>query len=86
MCVAIPYKIIEVMENGRAQIDVSGARQEISIQMVPEAKAGDYVIVYLGSAISKVDEEEAAEVLRLYQEMAELEILQDIAPARETTV
>lgn len=83
MCVAIPYQIIKVLENGKAQIDVSGVRQEISMLLVPEAKAGDYVIAYLGSAVAKIEEEEAVKVMCLYQEMAEVELLPDISPIPE---
>lgn len=83
MCIAIPYQVIKVIENGRALIDVSGAEQEISILMVPEAKAGDYVIAYLGSAITKIEEEEVVKVVRLFQEIAEMGMLQDISTVSE---
>ena len=42
--------------------------------MVPEVKAGDYVLVYLGAATTKVEEDEAAEIVRLHQEIAAMEI------------
>jgi len=48
MCVGIPYKVLEVNENGRAQIEVGVTRQETSTLLLPEVKAGDYVLVYLG--------------------------------------
>lgn len=75
MCLAIPHKVIEVNENGKAQIEVDGARQEIGLLLVPEVKAGDYVLVYLGCATARIEEDEAMEVMRLYQEIAEAEIL-----------
>ena len=75
MCIAIPYKILEVKENNRAEIEVSGKRQEISTLLVPEVKVGDYVLIYLGFATAKIDEEEAIEVMRLYQEIVEAERL-----------
>ena len=75
MCVAIPYKVLEVNENGRAQIEVGGTRQEISTLLVPEVKVGDYVLVYLGSATARIEEDEAMDVMRLYQEIAEAEVL-----------
>ena len=75
MCLAIPHKVIEVNENGKAQIEVDGARQEIGLLLVPEVKVGDYVLVYLGFATAKIEEDEAMEVMRLYQEIAEAEIL-----------
>ena len=74
MCIAIPYKVVEVNKNGLAEIEVNGHRQEISLLMVPEVKAGDYILVYIGSAISKVEEDEAMEIIRLHQEIAAMEI------------
>jgi hydrogenase expression/formation protein HypC len=68
MCLAIPYKIIEV--NGkRAEIEVAGAKQRISIEMLPEVKAGDWVLVNLGLAFARVDEAEAKEIMKIYCEM-----------------
>ena len=75
MCLAIPYKVLEVNENGRAEIEVGGTRQQISTLLVPEVKAGDYVLAYLGFATAKIEEDEAIEVMRLYQEIAEAQML-----------
>jgi len=75
MCVAIPHKVIEIKESGQAQIEVGGTRQEISVLLVPEVEVGDYVIVYLGFATAKIEEEEAVEVIRLFQEIAAAEVL-----------
>lgn len=72
MCVAAPYRIIEVTGSNRALIDNHGIKQEISTMMIPEVKAGDYVITYLGSALAIVDEKEAEEAIRLFREMAEM--------------
>ena len=70
MCLAIPYKVLEVKGNSRAEIEVAGARQEVSLELLPEVKAGDWVLVNLGCVITKVEENEAKEILRLYQEIA----------------
>ena len=75
MCLAIPYKVLEVNENGRAEIEVGGTRQEISTLLVPEVKVGDYILAYLGFATAKIEEDEAIEVMRLYQEIAEAQML-----------
>lgn len=74
MCIAAPYRVIEITDNGRALIDVDGIRQEINMQLVPEVKAGDYVIAYLGSALAIIEEKEAEEAIRIFREMAESEI------------
>ena len=71
MCLAIPAKVVKVKQNGRADIEIAGKRQEISLLLLPEIRAGDYVLVNLGQAITKLDEDEATEVLRLYQEITQ---------------
>jgi len=73
MCLAIPYKVLEIKENCRAEIEVAGTRQEINVYLFPELKFGDYVLVNLGSAVARMEEEEAMEVLRLYREIADTE-------------
>ena len=83
MCVAAPYRIIEVTGSDRALIDINGIRQEISTLMVPEVKAGDYVIAYLGSALAIIEEKEAEEAIRLYQQMTGPEILGGIPPMQK---
>lgn len=80
MCIAIPYRVLEVSGNGRVQIEVGSSRHEISTLLVPEVKAGDYVLVYLGSATAKIEEQEAMEVMSLFQEIAEAETLLDSYP------
>jgi hydrogenase expression/formation protein HypC len=74
MCVAIPYKLLDIKENGRAQIEVGGTRQEIGTLLVPEVKVGDCVLVYFGSATVKIDEDEVLEIIRLYHEITEEEM------------
>ena len=75
MCVAIPYKVLEVNENSRAEIEVAGVRQEVSLRLLPEVEAGDWVLVNLGSVVAKIEEDEAREIIHLYQEIAEAEML-----------
>ena len=82
MCVAIPYKVLEVSGNGLAQIEVGSTRQEISTLLVPEVKVGDYVLVYLGCATARIEEQDAMDVMSLFEEIAEAEILLDNYPSR----
>lgn len=70
MCLAIPYKVLEVNGKGQAKIEVAGARYEVSLQLFPEVGAGDWVLVNLGSVVAKIEEEEAKEIINLYQEIA----------------
>jgi hydrogenase expression/formation protein HypC len=84
MCLGIPGKILESFEAGglrMAKVQFGGITREACLQYVPEARAGDYVIVHVGFAISKVDEEEAARTYHLLEEMGQLADLD--APAVE---
>lgn len=71
MCLAVPGKILKIKENMRAEVEIGGAIREVGLDMVPEAKEGDYVLVHIGYAIQTVDEEEAKETLKFLEELAE---------------
>lgn len=74
MCLAIPGKVlsIEGVEMLRsARVDFGGIVREVNLAYVPEANVGDYVIVHVGFAISKVDEAEANRVFEYLKEMGE---------------
>lgn len=68
MCLAVPAKIIEI-DNQMATVEIGGSRREASLILLPEAARGDYVLLHAGFAISRVDEEEALETLRLFKAM-----------------
>jgi len=73
MCLAVPGKILELFqEEGvhMARVEFGGVVRNACMEYLPEAAVGDYVIVHVGFAISKVDEEEAQ---RTYQLLAEME-------------
>jgi hydrogenase expression/formation protein HypC len=84
MCLAIPGKITSVTGEDplirTGKIDFGGILKEASLAYVPEAKVGDYVIVHVGFAISRVDEEEAQKVFEYLREMDELAELQETGP------
>ncbi|HEY0763965.1 MAG TPA: HypC/HybG/HupF family hydrogenase formation chaperone [Pyrinomonadaceae bacterium] len=75
MCLAIPGKIVEIVdvENRIAKVEVGGVKRNINIGMLPdnETHVGDYVLIHVGFAMSKVDEHEAEETLRLLKELGE---------------
>ena len=75
MCLAIPYKVLEVKGDSLAEIEVAGARHEVSLRLFPDVEVGDWVLVNLGSVIVKIEEDEAKEIMHLYQEIAKAEIL-----------
>lgn len=80
MCLAIPGKIqsIESQYNGMvrmAKVSFGGIIKEASLEMLPTADVGDYVLVHVGVAISKVNEEEAAKTFEYLKEIGELDEL-----------
>lgn len=80
MCLAIPGKIksIEYQYDGlvrMAKIQFGGIIKEASLEMVPKAQEGDYVLVHVGVAISIVDEEEAQKTFKYLEEIGELDEL-----------
>lgn len=73
MCLAVPSEIVSINDL-MATIDVSGARRDISLMLLPEeAQVGDFVIVHAGFAIQKIDREAGQEALRLLKELVESE-------------
>jgi hydrogenase expression/formation protein HypC len=70
MCLAIPA-LIKTVQGLQAVVDIDGVKREISLQLTPEAKAGDYVLLHTGYAISIIDEAEAEETLKLLKELSE---------------
>lgn len=80
MCLAIPGKVksIEMQYDGlvrMAKIEFGGIIKEASLEMVPAAKIGDYVLVHVGVAISIVNEEEAMQTFKYLKEIGEIDEL-----------
>jgi len=71
MCLAIPALVVERLSDDDAVIDLGGVRKQVSLALVPEAVVGDYVIVHVGYAISKLDPEEAQRTLALFAQLDE---------------
>jgi hydrogenase expression/formation protein HypC len=75
MCLAIPGQVVDVVDdaNRLAQVDVAGVRRTVNIGLLDEsgnsAVTGDWVLIHVGFAISKVDEEEARNILALLEGM-----------------
>jgi hydrogenase expression/formation protein HypC len=70
MCLAVPV-IITKVEGKEGEVEIGGVTRGISLWLTPEAKVGDYVLLHTGYAISVLDQEEAQETLKLFQEIAE---------------
>jgi hydrogenase expression/formation protein HypC len=77
MCLAVPGRIVSVGEGAglsrAGRVDFGGIRKEVSLAFVPEAQEGDYVLVHVGFAISRVDELEARKVFEYLKEIDALE-------------
>ena len=85
MCLAVPSKIISIQANSMATVDIMGVQRTCSLAMTPDAAVGDYVLVHAGYAIQRIEEQDAAETLRLLSEIPDLlgdEFAADIAQPR----
>ena len=71
MCLALPCRIVELRAGEQALIDVAGVGKEISLALVEDVAVGDYVIVHVGYALTRLDPEEAGKTLALFAEMGE---------------
>lgn len=84
MCLAIPGKIESISDDDpltrMGKINFGGILKEASLAYVPEAKVGDYVIVHVGFAISRLDEDEAQKVFEYLKQMEELGELNENGP------
>ena len=76
MCLGVPGKILSITGDEPlyrlARVSFGGIVKEVSLAYTPEAELGDYVIVHVGFAISRVDEEEAQQIFEYLREMEEL--------------
>jgi len=72
MCLAIPARVIELFPDDQALVELSGAQKKISLALVENIQIGDYVIVHVGYALNRLDPEEAARTLALFENAAEI--------------
>lgn len=81
MCLAIPGKILSLINEDpllrTGKVSFGGVVKEVNLAYVPEAGVGDYVVVHVGFAISKVDEQEAQQVFEYLKRIDELVELRD---------
>jgi hydrogenase expression/formation protein HypC len=76
MCLGVPGKVIAIEPNPlgmtMGKVDFAGVTKSVCLAYVPEVQVGEYVVVHVGFAISKVDEQEAAKVFDYLREMDDL--------------
>jgi hydrogenase expression/formation protein HypC len=70
MCLAIPARIVEIKEYC-AKVDIMGVESEVNIQLIEDAKAGEYVLVHAGCAIQKIDTDYFEYLQEIFQSMLE---------------
>jgi hydrogenase expression/formation protein HypC len=74
MCLALPVRVVEIGTGPAgdcAVVDLGGVKKEVSLALLDDVKVGDYVILHVGYALSKLDPEEAVRTLALFSEMNE---------------
>jgi hydrogenase expression/formation protein HypC len=65
MCLALPAQITEIHDDDTATVTLGGVRKQVSLTLIEDASVGDYVIVHVGYALSKLDPAEAERTLAL---------------------
>jgi hydrogenase expression/formation protein HypC len=75
MCLAIPGRIVEMVdeENSIAKVEIGGVRRNVNVGMLDreDAAVGNYVLIHVGFAMTRIDEEEAKETLRVLEEIGQ---------------
>lgn len=72
MCLSIPSKVISIDENNFAIVDTMGVRRGVSLDLIAEpVSVGEYILIHVGFAMSKIDTEQALASLELYQKIAD---------------
>lgn len=91
MCLGIPGKVLEISrgdgEMPMGKVEFGGIAKEICLAYLPEVQVGNYVLVHVGFAISKIDEDEAREIFSYIEQIGELSEIDDpddsVAPSGE---
>ena len=73
MCVAVPGRVVEIAEDGRALVDFMGVRRAVALDLLDGVSSGEYVLVHAGFAISLVDEEEAKKTWDVIEQINKLQ-------------
>lgn len=71
MCLAVPAKVVELQPDDMATVDLGGVRKEVCITLVDGVKVGDYLIIHVGFALTRLDPDEAEKTLALIREVVQ---------------
>lgn len=83
MCLAVPGRLVEIQGDGdlrMGRIDFGGVVRQACLAYLPEAEPGDYVLVHVGFAISRIDEQAAQETLEALRQIGEMTVPDEIGP------
>ncbi len=70
MCLSIPSKVVEIDENNMATVDTMGVKRQVTLDLIGEpVEVGEYVLIHVGFAMSKISIEEAQESIKIYEEI-----------------
>lgn len=69
MCQAVPAKVIELLDNDMAKVQMGSVTKTISLSLLEDVKKGEYVIVHVGFALNRLDEQEAMRTLEFFHEI-----------------
>lgn len=87
MCLAIPGKVIEIQRDAQGvqmgKTNFGGIVKQVCLEYTPEVQVGDYVLVHVGFALGKVDEDEAQKTLQILAEMEQLMELEPTDPQEQ---
>lgn len=70
MCLAIPAEVTKLLPDEMAVVSIDGVSKEISVALIEDLAVGDYVIIHVGYALTKIDQEEARRTLELLRELS----------------
>ena len=70
MCLAIPAEVTKLLPDEMAVVSIDGVSKEISVALIEDLAVGDYVIIHVGYALTKIDPEEARRTLELLRELS----------------
>ncbi len=75
MCLAVPARIEQLIGDNHAIVNLGGIRREVSLALVENVVVDDYVIIHVGFALQKLDQEEAEQTLVLFAEISKMDDL-----------
>lgn len=79
MCLSVPSKVVKIDENNMATVEAFGVKREVTLDLISEkVEIGDYILIHVGYAMSKIDKESAEESLKVYEQMLEVMDKEDV--------